>query len=126
MRNAQITVTMNGETHSGMGKACFTNEKAELSYAFWGETELVFTPAEAFLTRKGEMTFTLPLGKKSPTTVRLKTAYGEIPATVTTTRYSARVGETQAQITVEYLFSDGYQEQAFSFSLSVRETTEET
>ncbi len=121
MRNAKITVTMNGETHSGKGKARFSSAKAELSYAFWGETELIFTPAEAFLTRKGEMTFTLPLGKKSPTTVRLQTAYGEIPATVTTTRYSARVGETFAHVEATYLFSDGVQDQPFAFALFATE-----
>ena len=121
MRTAKITVTMNGETHSGRGKARFLNGKAELSYSFWGETELVFTPGEAFLTRKGEMTFTLPLGKKSPMTVRLQTAYGEIPVSVTTTRYSARVGETFAHVEATYLFSDGVQDQEFVFTLFATE-----
>ncbi len=121
MSSVKITVTMNGETHSGKGKAAFTNGKAELWFTFWGETKLVFSPAEALLTRKGEITFTLPLGKKSPQTVPLQTAYGEIPATVTTTRYSARVGETFAHVEATYLFSDGVQDQQFAFALFATE-----
>ena len=120
MRTAKITVTMNGETHTGVGQAILTGDGAEICYTFWGETNLSFTTQGALLTRKGEMSFTLPLGSKTPQTVLLKTAYGEIPATVSTTRYLASFSDTLAKVMAKYVFSDGFTEQEFSFSLTAR------
>ena len=126
MKQAKITVTMNGETESGRGTLRISEGRASLSYAFGGgSTEISFSAGEGVLSRKSEMAFSLPLGNQEPRTVLLQTAYGDIPATVRTKRFLSRITETSANLAVTYFLSDGYTEQEFSLSLSARYSTEE-
>ncbi len=125
MKTVDIIVTMNGETHSGRGKATFQNGAAEITYDFWGGSVLSFDYAKGSVSRKEEMEFSLPLGIKEPQKIYLKTAFGEVPTVIWTTRYCARVSETFAVLTAVYYLSDGFVDQEFSFSLTAQTVREE-
>ena len=125
MKSAKITITMNGETQSGIGKAEFRGNLAKVSCDFSGQTLLAFGKTGGTLSRTGEIAFSLPLGNPTPQTVDMKTAFGNVPAAVRTTKYSACVTNTQATLAATYLLSDGYGEQTFDLTLNATLRLEE-
>ena len=124
-QNAAIHLTINGQTTRLQGNAVFTKDCHAVHFGElqgFAETKTAFTVWDdrAEMQKTGEFTARIPFGEGHRERVELRTAMGDIPVTVTTTRFAVKREERSLFLRLSYTLSDGTIDQPFAVTLRVR------